>query len=38
VIRNLLLGSAVLWLLAFSAWTFGHAGIYLVPREDGKPG
>jgi uncharacterized protein involved in response to NO len=38
VIRNLLLGSAVLWLLAFSAWTFGHAGIYLAPREDGKPG
>jgi uncharacterized protein involved in response to NO len=38
VIRNLLLGSAVLWLLAFGAWTFGHAGIYLAPREDGKPG
>ena len=38
VIRNLLLGSAVLWLLAFGTWSFGHAGIYLAPRADGKPG
>ena len=38
VIRILLLGSAVLWLLAFGAWSFGHAGIYLAPRADGKPG
>jgi uncharacterized protein involved in response to NO len=37
-IRMLLLGSAVLWLLAFGAWTFGHAGIYLAPRADGKAG
>jgi uncharacterized protein involved in response to NO len=34
----LLLGSAVLWLLAFGVWSFGHAGIYLAPRADGKPG
>jgi uncharacterized protein involved in response to NO len=38
VIRNLLLGSAVLWLLAFGVWSFGHVGIYLAPRADGKPG
>jgi uncharacterized protein involved in response to NO len=38
VIRNLLLVSAVLWLLAFGVWSFGHAGIYLAPRADGKPG
>ena len=37
-IRMLLLGSAVLWLLAFGAWSFSHAGIYLAPRADGKPG
>jgi len=37
-IRNLLLGSAVLWLLAFGIWSFGHGGIYLAPRADGKPG
>jgi uncharacterized protein involved in response to NO len=38
VIRNLLLGSAVLWLLALAVWSFGHAGTYLAPRADGKPG
>jgi uncharacterized protein involved in response to NO len=37
-IRMLLLGSAVLWLLAFGVWSFGHGGIYLAPRADGKPG
>jgi uncharacterized protein involved in response to NO len=37
-IRNLLLGSAVLWLLAFGAWTARHAGILLAPRADGRPG
>jgi uncharacterized protein involved in response to NO len=37
-IRMLLLGSAVLWLLAFAVWSFGHAGIYLAPRADGRPG
>jgi uncharacterized protein involved in response to NO len=34
----LLLGSAVLWLLAFGIWSLGHGGIYLAPRADGKPG
>ena len=37
-IHTLLLGSAVLWLLAFGVWSFGHGGIYLAPRADGKPG
>jgi uncharacterized protein involved in response to NO len=37
-IRMLLLGSAVLWLLAFGVSSFGHGGIYLAPRADGKPG
>jgi uncharacterized protein involved in response to NO len=37
-IRSLLLGSAVLWLLAFGVWASGHGGIYLSPRADGKPG
>jgi len=37
-ILMLLLGSAVLWLLAFAVWSFGHAGIYLAPRADGRPG
>jgi uncharacterized protein involved in response to NO len=37
-IRVLLLGSAALWLLAFGVWSSGHAGIYLAPRADGKPG
>jgi len=37
-VRTLLLGSAVLWLLAFGVWSFGYAGIYLAPRADGKPG
>jgi uncharacterized protein involved in response to NO len=37
-IRNLLLGSATLWLLAFAVWSATHARIYLVPRADGKPG
>jgi len=37
-IRMLLLGSAALWLLAFGVWSFSHAGIYLAPRTDGKPG
>jgi uncharacterized protein involved in response to NO len=37
-IHSLLLGSAVLWLLAFGVWAFGHGGIYLAPRADGKPG
>jgi uncharacterized protein involved in response to NO len=37
-IRMLLLGSAALWLLAFGVWSFGHGGIYLAPRADGKPG
>jgi uncharacterized protein involved in response to NO len=38
VIRILLLGSAVLWLLAFGVWSVSHGGIYLAPRADGKPG
>ena len=37
-IRILLLGSALLWLLAFGVWSFGHGGIYLAPRADGKAG
>jgi uncharacterized protein involved in response to NO len=37
-VRNLLLGSGVLWLLAFGVWSLRHAGIYLSPRTDGKPG
>jgi uncharacterized protein involved in response to NO len=37
-IRNLLLGSAALWLLAFGAWSARHARIYLSPRVDGRPG
>ncbi len=37
-VRMLVLGSAVLWLLAFGVWSFGYAGIYLAPRADGKPG
>ncbi|NJD31641.1 MAG: NnrS family protein [Gammaproteobacteria bacterium] len=37
-IRSLLLGSGILWLLAFAAWSLRHAGIYLSPRTDGKPG
>ena len=37
-IRNLLLGSAIVWLIAFGAWSMRHAGIYLSPRVDGRPG
>jgi uncharacterized protein involved in response to NO len=37
-IRNLLLGSALLWLVAFGAWSLRNARIYLAPRVDGKPG
>ncbi len=37
-IRNLLLGSALLWLVAFGAWSLRNGRIYLAPRVDGKPG
>jgi uncharacterized protein involved in response to NO len=37
-IRDLLLGSMLVWLLAFGVWTARHGGIYLAPRSDGKPG
>ncbi len=37
-IRALLLGSALVWLLAFAAWSARHGPIYLAPRADGKPG
>jgi uncharacterized protein involved in response to NO len=37
-IRNLLLGSALLWLVAFGAWSMRNGRIYLAPRVDGKPG
>ena len=37
-IRDLLLGSAALWLLAFGVWGARHARIYLAPRADGRPG
>jgi uncharacterized protein involved in response to NO len=37
-IRNLLLGSALLWLVAFGTWSMRNGAIYLAPRVDGKPG
>jgi len=37
-IRNLLLGSAALWLLAFGVWGVRHSRIFLTPRADGRPG
>ena len=37
-IRNLLLGSGLLWLLAFAVWSYRSSGIYLAPRVDGRPG
>ena len=37
-IRDFLLGSMLLWLIAFGVWTARHGGIYLSPRSDGKPG
>lgn len=30
--------AAVGWLLAFAPWVLRHAGVYLRPRLDGKPG
>ena len=30
--------AAIGWLLAFAPWVLRHAGIYLRPRIDGKPG
>ncbi len=38
MVRDLLLGSAALWLAAFGTWVVRNAGIYLSPRIDGKPG
>jgi uncharacterized protein involved in response to NO len=37
-IRDLLLGSAILWLLAFGVWAARLSRIYLAPRADGRPG
>lgn len=37
-VRYLLLGSALLWLLAFAVWSYRNSGIYLAPRADGRPG
>jgi uncharacterized protein involved in response to NO len=37
-IRNLLLASGIIWLVAFGAWALHQAGIYVSPRVDGRPG
>lgn len=38
MVRDLLLGSALLWLAAFGTWVARGLGIYLSPRVDGKAG
>ena len=38
IVRNLLLGSALLWLAAFGVWSLRNGPIYLAPRSDGRPG
>ncbi len=38
VVRDLLLGSMLAWLVAFGAWSAQNGSIYLSPRSDGKAG
>jgi uncharacterized protein involved in response to NO len=37
-VRDFLLASSALWLVAFAAWSAQNSRIYLAPRADGRPG